>query len=101
MKIQEAFNAVVSTVSGWLSTAATYAGKAWTVISANTVHYAGKVHEFAKPYFASASQFVSENRGHVLIATAVLITSFVGYAAWSGMFSRGAAPAPAPAPVTP
>lgn len=92
---------IFQTISDTLSSAVEWGSKTVQTIGSTVADYAQKAAEYAKPHFDKLKDFVSENRGTILVAAIAAAVGAAGYAIISSVFCSKATPAPAtqtPAP---
>lgn len=82
---------IFQTVSDAASGAACWLGKTVSAIGSTIADFAQKAAEFAKPHFEKLGEFVSNNRGPIMIAGVAAILGAMGGALIASIFNRGTA----------
>ncbi|MBS0653308.1 MAG: hypothetical protein JSR39_07245 [Verrucomicrobia bacterium] len=95
MTVQEAgtCSTIFQTISDTAFSAADWVGKTVQTIGSTVADYAQKAAEYAKPHFDKLKDFVSENRGPIIIAAVAAAVGAIGYALISSVFCSRATPA--------
>lgn len=89
---------IFQTVSETASTAASWLGRTAQSIGSAIGSYAQRVAEFARPHFERMREFVSENRGPIIIAVVAAAVGAIIYGVFGAIFCSEAEPQPTPAP---
>jgi len=104
MTVQEpgTCSTIFQTISDQTANVAEWITKTVQAFGSTIADYAQKVAEYVKPQFEKISDFLSENRGPILVAAIAAAVGAALYAVISAVFCSNATPEqnPQPAPAT-
>lgn len=100
MTVQEAgtCSTIFQTISDSVSSVVEWGSKSVQTIGSTVADYAQKAAEYAKPHFDKLKDFVTENRGPIIIAAVAATVGAITFALISSVFASRATPAQAQQP---